>query len=74
MATKRFHMTVDLVGGLQLPDSQLGEMLVTDDGRRLSAHEARTLFVQKLREGYDVLPTCDNHDEKGHCLGHPTED
>lgn len=62
-----YHMTVDLVGGLQLSDRELESMLKNDDGSKLAAHEIRSQFVALLRQGYDVLPMCDNCDEKGHC-------
>lgn len=69
MGAKSFHMTVSLVGGLQLPDRELRGMLVSQ-GRELTPDEARQVMIDALRKGYDVLPMCDHHDEKGHCLGH----
>lgn len=74
MAKTSYHITIDLVGGLRLPDHELNGFIIDDDGRRLTAAEARKLFVAKLREGFDVLPMCEHHDSKGHCLGHPTEE
>ena len=71
--TTRYHVTIDLVGGLRLRDWELDGIIIDDNGRRLTCHEARKLFVQKLREGFDVLPVCDKTDDKGHCLGHPAE-
>jgi len=71
---RTFHMTVDIRGGLKLPNRILAGMLVRDDGTRLTAEEAREELLQAFRKGYDVLPTCDNHDEKGHCLGHDKEE
>jgi hypothetical protein len=63
-------VTQDLVGGLRLRNSDL-DQTIRKDGVLLTACEARTLFVEYLRKGYDVLPVCDHHDEAGHCLGHP---
>jgi hypothetical protein len=70
---KSYHMTIDLRGGLRLKDKQLRGVIVDDDGRRLSPDEARDVFVEYLRKGFDVLPVCDHHDDKGKCLGHPVE-
>ncbi len=63
------HMTVSLRGGLRLSDRELRGMLKQGD-RHLTPDECRELFIKKLREGFDVLPMCDNHDERGHCKGH----
>lgn len=67
--SQSFHMTVSLSGGLRMSDRELRGMLKQGD-RELTPEECRTLFIQKLREGFDVLPMCSHHDEKGHCLGH----
>lgn len=69
----RVHMTVDLRGGMRLSDRELREMLLDGD-RHLTPDECRELFIQKLREGFDVLPVCDNHDARGNCLGHPGDE
>lgn len=71
---KSFCVAADLVGGLQLSDRELCSMMKGPNGEELPAHEIRQAFVAKLREGFDVYPPCDHHDEKGHCLGHPMED
>ncbi len=37
--------------------------------------EVRTILQEAKAEGLEVIPfeSCDNHDEKGHCLGHRKE-
>jgi hypothetical protein len=67
--SKRIHITMDIEGGLRLPDSQLDGALI-EHGRHLSAAEARCRLRELRDQGFQVIPTCDHHDEFGHCLGH----
>ena len=68
---KRYCLTVDLRAGVRLPDHKLNGLLTTDEGEPIPAQEARDLMFEKIKEGYTVLPMCDNHNEKGYCKGHP---
>jgi hypothetical protein len=61
---------MDLEWIIRQPDIKLKNMLRTDNGHVLTPNECRELAIQKIREGFDVLPVCDHHNEKGYCLGH----
>jgi hypothetical protein len=64
------HVTVNLEWILRQPDCKITGMLRDESGHVLTPNECRNLAIQKLREGFDVLPICDNHDQRGYCLGH----
>lgn len=64
------HSSISLRNGLQLSDRELTGLIINDDGKVLTPDECRDLFIAKIREGYDVLPVCDHHDERGYCKGH----
>lgn len=70
----RHHITIDLVGGLRLSRHELKHCLLRDDGTNYTPDECVEIFKDHLRKGFDVLPACDHHDEKGHCLGHEQAD
>lgn len=70
----KYHVTLDIRTALKWPDRKLSKMLVSDDGQKLSAAEAREHLIDCLRQGFDNMPCCDNHDAKGSCKGHPSED
>ena len=40
------------------------------DGRPATWLEIKAAIEDAEAKGYDVLPTCDNVDERGHCRGH----
>jgi hypothetical protein len=42
---------------------------IRKDGRLLTAPEIMTMAVLLKAQGFEVLPTCANHDELGHCKG-----
>ncbi len=70
---KSIHMVVDIRSILQKPDRELEGMLIDGD-RELTGSEVREHAIKCLREGYDVIPSCDHHNKRGHCLGHETND
>jgi hypothetical protein len=70
---RQVHMTASLRGILQQPDKMLKGLFIDDDGKEIPPDELRELAVQKLREGYDVMPMCDNVDSRGYCQGHIIE-
>jgi hypothetical protein len=45
--------------------------LTHDDGTPATTQEICAAIVDAKAKGYDVLPPCDNINEKGHCKGHP---
>lgn len=51
-------------------NKKLDGLVIDDDGNPLSDQELRKLLKEKKAEGYEVLPMCDNHDERGYCQGH----
>ncbi len=66
-----YHVTVDLRWVLRAKDREIRHMLVdAETGRNLTPEECRDLAIERLRQGFEVLPVCDHHDAKGRCLGH----
>jgi hypothetical protein len=49
-------------------------LLVHENGTPVSAIDTISALAEARRAGYEVLPSCDNHDERGYCLGHPVEE
>ena len=48
---------------------------VEDDGvwRSATKSDVFSAAMEAAAKGYDVLPPCDNVDEKGHCKGHKVQ-
>ena len=71
------HMGVSVRG---LEDRVLGKInsnrygtwkvFVDDNGRYLTKLEVIKLIEEHKKLGHEVITTCDNVDEKGHCRGH----
>lgn len=74
---KRFHMRLDVRGALtNWKKSELRGMFKRDDGKTMSADEAKSILLDELSKGHNFIPvgTCDNFDHKEHgCMGHPVE-
>lgn len=68
--SKRFCVTVNLIGMMKQGPEACAKVLVRDNGESLTGAEAYDKLWQAWLEGYEVLPTCHNHGPKGHCLGH----
>jgi hypothetical protein len=66
-----FCISVSLEGALKRGPEACALMLKHADGTPLSGQDAYDLMWQKWLDGFEVLPVCDNHDPRGHCLGHP---
>ena len=68
---KRYCMMQSLEGLKRLIEegSDPREWLTVDD-RPATWPEIRVAIEEAEAKGYDVLPTCDNVDERGHCRGH----
>lgn len=45
-------------------------ILQEDTGRFLTKEEVRAEIERCKKLGYTVIPTCDNHDQRGYCKGH----
>lgn len=74
---KSYHLVVSVAGlearlNASRPNAKHGlwNVLVGDNGVPLTygEHFAEVERCKKL--GYEVIPTCNHHDKKGHCLGH----
>lgn len=44
--------------------------ILESNGKLLTLEETWTEVVRAKDKGFDVIPTCDNIDERGHCKGH----
>ncbi len=66
-----YHVAADIRACLRKSDSELVEMFNSTDGEPITGHQIREHFIDALREGYDVMPPCDNVRPDGHCDGHP---
>ena len=69
---KRFHVAIALQGVLENAEY----LTVVENGRQRRATEQEVFeaLQDAKAKGYDVLPPCDNIDEKGHCKGHDIEE
>ena len=65
-----FCVSVSLEGALKRGPEGLGGMLHRQDGTQLSGQETYDALWQSWLNGFEVFPVCDNHDPRGHCLGH----
>ncbi len=63
-------MTIAVHAWKRYTAAEMEGWLVTDAGRRLSGTEVSCRLAEAEAQGFEVLPMCDNHDAKGHCLGH----
>lgn len=46
--------------------------ITKDDGQKFTPDELKSLFLDELSKGHEVIPTCecDNFDYKTGCMGH----
>jgi hypothetical protein len=68
------HMSLDVRGALlHMPKRQLATMFLHDDGRRMTADEAKRTLLDELAKGHEKLPIgdCDGFDYTTGCPGHP---
>ena len=72
--TKNYHVCLDVRGALlNWTDRQMKGLLLHDDGRKMSAREARLALMDEIAKGHAVIPCspCDNFDYSGPgCMGH----
>lgn len=72
--SKTMHMCLDVRGALMWPNSKLKHLFVNNEtGKKLTATEAKEHLMQKLSEGWEVLPLgkmCEGFDKKTGCPGH----
>ena len=68
---KRFCLTISCEGMMKRGPAACATLLERPDGTKLTGPEAYALLWQAWLDGREVFsPACDNHDAKGHCLGH----
>ena len=68
-----YHLCLDLRGALaNWSKSELASCLTHDDGRRMTAREAKMALMDELSKGRKVIPCapCDNFDYQTGCRGH----
>jgi hypothetical protein len=63
------HVVIDI----EAPWKRWAGFLTHDNGVPLTAYEFEEARAHFKRLGYAVFPTCQSHDERGYCAGHPTE-
>jgi hypothetical protein len=75
--SKTMHVTVSIKGlqarlNASRPHSTHGlwKVLQDENGRFLTMEEHQIEVDKYRRKGFEVIPTCDKFDEKGHCRGH----
>jgi hypothetical protein len=71
--TRRFHVSVNIQGLLEMHRRRKITMLLHDDGRTMTDAEARQYLYDALSEGKRVLPCsdeCDAFDYQNGCPGH----
>ncbi len=77
MSTK-YHLCVDIKGYLMnhTKKRDYEKMFMHDDGRFMSADEAKQALLDELAAGKKVLPAdaCDNFDYQKGCGGHRVDD
>ena len=77
MKATRVHMCLDIRGWLMnhTRKRDYRGMFKHDDGRPMTADEAKANLLNQLAMGRKVLPfgDCDNFSFETGCLGHPTE-
>ena len=75
METKIVHMCLDVRGALKtMTRRELASMFKHDDGRKMTADEARDALMDELSKGHEVIPfskACEGFDYSGGgCPGH----
>ena len=73
---KMFHLCVDVRGALMNWKARDFEgVFQTDDGKPMSAIEAKAALLDELSKGHERIPcgNCDNFDWKTGCMGHEEE-
>lgn len=68
----RHHLSISIDGVLAMTDEALeNRYYVKEDGTPATPAETRATAQYYKVKGFEAIPTCDHHDEKGYCLGHP---
>lgn len=71
------HITMSIDGGIlrrrKRPRQLDGIFADSTTGKTLTGEEVLKMAIDLKARGFEVIPVCDHHDEKGHCLGHPAD-
>lgn len=73
MGSTNYHLCLDIRGVLMnWSNRELQNCFRHDNGRRMSAQEAKYFLMDELAKGRKVIPTCecDNFDYQRGCQGH----
>lgn len=75
MKPKTVHMSLSVRGALtNMTRRELGALFKHDDGRKMSADEAKDALMDELAKGHEVIPfggPCEGFDYAGRgCPGH----
>lgn len=69
-----YHVAMSCDGVLLEPPDIAGCMFKESaTGRTLEAHEVYAMATMYKCRGFEFIPPCDNHDERGLCNGHEKE-
>ena len=63
-----FHAIIPLASVEKMVDD--GGFWLTENGRKLTPAETTARVLDLQMKGLKYLPTCDNTDKEGKCLGH----
>jgi hypothetical protein len=69
---KYYHMSISVRGALRWIKKDLGKLFI-NNGKRVSADDAKEYLMDKLKEGYEVIPygnACEGFDKVNGCPGH----
>lgn len=71
---KTFHVGMAisyLIGHARRPRRLDGIFVERATGRPLPGEEVVKMAHHLSCQGFELVPPCDHHDERGYCLGHP---
>lgn len=72
------HITMSIDGGIlprrKRPRQLDGIFADRSTGKTLTGEELLEMAIDLKARGFEVIPVCDHHDERGRCLGHPADD
>ena len=75
--SRMIHMCMDVRGALlNWSDREMEGVFKHNNGRPMSAYEAKTFLMDEIAKGHKVIPCvpCDNFDYQTGCGGHPVEE
>ncbi|HAR06754.1 MAG TPA: hypothetical protein DCR72_14480 [Pseudomonas sp.] len=76
ITSKTFHccMAIDyLISKARRPRQLDGIFVERETKRPLPGEEVVEMAIDFASRGYEVIPSCDHHDERGFCRGHEQE-